>query len=292
MLQSVRSLFPEPVRRLLRATRARVLSLGLPRDAEFPQPKSEIEASGDMSVIIPVCNETDVLTRCLRSLEKYAPRAEVIIVDDASTAPDTPDILEEFTHRNGYNLIRQPASTGHSRACESGARLATRKYLCLLNADTIVTPWSWQAAKEAFELDPKIGITGPSTSQMATAQAIRRAELCRFYWTDRQVHAFAKQYVSKRPVRSWIDLPEVGGFAFFIRRNLWEEFGGFDPNLPDYGNEFELCRRAAKEGWRVVWTTNSYIHHLGHQSYSQKFGMVAVKERGRRAQEYINAKYR
>lgn len=57
------------------------------------------------------------------------------------------------------------------------------------------------------------------------------------------------------------------GFALFIRRSLWEQAGGFDQRLPDYGNEMELCRRIAEEGYRLVWIRNSYIHHFGQQSY-------------------------
>ena len=45
------------------------------------------------------------------------------------------------------------------------------------------------------------------------------------------------------------DQPEISGFAFFIRREVWENFGGFDEKLPDYGNESELCIRLLKSGY-------------------------------------------
>jgi GT2 family glycosyltransferase len=98
----------------------------------------------------------------------------------------------------------------------------------------------------------------------------KTAELCRNDWTDSQVFGFAERYVSSQPARSWVDLPEIGGFAFFIRRTLWDEMNSFALHLPDYGNEFEMCWRASTKGWRVVWTKNSYIHHLAQQSYGKK----------------------
>jgi GT2 family glycosyltransferase len=64
-----------------------------------------------------------------------------------------------------------------------------------------------------------------------------------------------------------MDVAWVAGFAFFIRRGLWEQVGGFDQRFPDYGNESDLCRRLAEEGYRRVWIRNSYIHHFGEQSY-------------------------
>jgi len=187
--------------------------------------------------------------------------------------------------------VTQRCLEGHSRSCEDGSRLASRPYLCFLNSDTIITPWCWHAAKEAFESDPRIAVTGPSTSCSSTKQSIRRAEYCRKYWTNGQIYAFSKKYVSDLPPRAWIDLPRLDGFAFFIRRSLWQELGGFDPNLPDYGNEDELCKRLSVRGFRIVWTQNSYIHHIGEASYSQ---IMSTYERARKriaGRDYINRIY-
>ena len=268
MLRPLRKHLPDHVRRRMRQVRARFLSIGLPLTAEFSQPEEEKEASAEISIIIPFRDAPITVTRrCLQSLESYAPRAEVLLVEDGPVQKETADLVRQFVSRNPWKLLCNEKAEGHSRATESGARLATRAYLCLLNSDTVVTPWSWRAAQEAFEADPRIGICGPTTSQTPTAQMNRRAELCRHFWTDSQIFRFAEKCVKPWPPRSFVDLPEVGGFAFFIRRTLWEQLGGFDPSLPDYGNEFELCHRASSKGCRIVWTKGNYIHHLGQQTY-------------------------
>jgi len=267
-LLMIRKYTPEPIRELYRRIRPRLLSVGLARYGKFEQPRDEIEASRDMSVIIPILDSPKFLIRCLRSLEMYAPHAEVILVDDGSTMQETLRILKDFHYRNNWLLIRHDKSVGHSRACEDGARFATRPYICLLNSDTVVTPWSWSAVKHAFETDPKIAVTGPSTSWAFTKQVVPRARHCRHYWNDCQIFGFAQKYVEAHKYSARVDLPEISGFAFFIRREVWEKFGGFDENLPDYGNEAELCIRLSKSGWRLVWTQNSYIHHFGNLSYS------------------------
>lgn len=291
MFYWLRKRLPEPLRESSRRLRAKLLSIGLTTEGVFEQPEAESAASAKVSVIIPVL-DTPQLDRFLGSLEKYAPRAEVILVDDGSELESTRNLLDEFAARNGWHVLRHETPQGHSRATEAGARLATRSYLCLLNADIVVTPWSWQAAVEAFESDPNVGVTGPSTSHATTPQMLKRAELCRHYWTDPQIFAFAKSYVESVDGSGWLDLPEAGGFAFFIRRDLWEELEGFDPLLPDYGNEMELCRRVLKKGRRIVWTRKSYIHHLGNQTYSgPKFNANYIKEKSLRAQEYIVRKH-
>ena len=281
---------PAPVRRIYRDFRATVLSLGLSSNGDFVQPDREVQASQDMSIVVPVKDAPIVVDRCFASLERFAPKAEVIVVDDGSLLEETLSTIERFSSRNGWRVIRNSSGIGHSKCCESGANVATKPYLCLLNSDTIVTPWSWWAAKDAFEADLKIGVTGPTTSNSATDQMLRRAMHCRHYWNDSEIFSFAGQYISKLAPRSWVDLPEVGGFAFFIRRELWERLGGFDPNLPDYGNESELCVRIWKMGMRVVWTQNSYIHHLGQQSYGD-IGDPVVGPRSVSPQDYIRRKH-
>ena len=85
-----------------------------------------------LSVVVPVHDAPAVTRRCLASLEKYAPRAEIIIVDDGSPSGGTKDLLREFIGRNRWKLIRHETPFGHSAACEAGATLSTRPYLCLL----------------------------------------------------------------------------------------------------------------------------------------------------------------
>jgi len=284
---------PEPIKRMYRQIRALVLSLNLPKEGVFPQGELERKASNDISIIVPIHNSPrEVTARCLHSLEVYAANAEVILVNDASEVEANVLIMKNAAAGNGWRLIAHEKCLGHSRACEAGSRLATRKYLCLLNSDTVVTPWSWAGAKEVFDSDPQIAVVGPSTSSAATQQTIRRADYCRYYWTDAQIYEFARRYVGKQASRSWVNLVVIGGFAFFIRRSVWEEMGGFDPKLPDYGNEGELCRRVAKRGFRMVWTRNSYIHHFGKQDYGRTMSKHAITQRASDAHEYIRSLYR
>lgn len=263
----VRNLLPAAALDRIRRVRVGLLSRHLPRHAEFAQSREEVEASAGMSVIVPIRDAPEVTRRCLGSLEKYATQAQIVLVDDGSVLPATLAMVAEFSVRNGWEVVRHEQSHGHSQACAAGARLAARPYLCLLNSDTVVTPWCWRGPKELFEIEPNIGVAGPSTSLSPTAQALPLANYCRHYWTDSEIWGFASVTTGNCPEPVWVELPWVSGCALFIRRGLWEELGGFDPHLPDYGNEVELCKRVSKMGYRSVWVRNSYIHHFGQQSY-------------------------
>ncbi len=250
--------------------KTRVLSRGLPRNRVFEQPPEHRLASASMSIVVPIHDAPLVTKRCLASLERDATKSEVILLDDGSRIAETTNVIREFSSRNGWKVIWNAESHGHSAACMAGARLASRSYLCLLNSDTVVTPWCWRGIEEAFETDPAIGVAGPCTSWSGNEQALEIAISCGFYWNDSQICAFAEQFTVTPPQPVIMELPWVSGFAFFIRRRLWEKLGGFDRKLPDYGNDVELCKRITNVGYRTVWVRSSYIHHLGSQSYAKE----------------------
>jgi GT2 family glycosyltransferase len=285
---------PSAVKNALREMRVRILTLyltrHLPRNKEFEQSPEDALATASLSIIVPVHDAPEVTRRCLMSLQKYAPKAEIILVDDASKLEETSAILEDFSSRNGWKLIRHLEPLGHSLACDAGASLATRPYLCLLNSDTVVTPWCWRLITRVFEDNPNIGVAGPSSSSAGSTQTLPLAHFARFYMNDSQICEYASRLLAEHPDTIITDLSWVCGFAFFIRRCTWEQLGGFDRNIPDYGNEVELCRRLLGIGYRAVWVRNSYIHHFGGASYDKPIGVKSIFVRARAAEDYMNQK--
>ncbi len=286
---------PVGVRFALRKLRARILgpflARHLPRDKEFGQSPEDAQASASLSIVVPVHDAPEVIRRCLMSLQKYAPKAEIILVDDGSKLEQTQELLEDFSTRNGWKLIRHPEALRHSAACGAGASLATRPYLCLLNSDTVVTPWCWRPLVQAFEDNPKIGVAGPSTSYSGNPQTPLVALFMRHDLNDSQICEYATHFLAECADPILTDLPWAAGCAFFIRRGLWQQLGGFDRNIPDYFNENELCRRVLGAGYRVVWVRNAYIHHLGGVSYGKALGHKSVDAHFRAADDYVKQKF-
>ena len=267
-MKKLKQHLPEPLRRTYRDLRAAPSTLTLPAARTFSQPEEEREASRQMSIIVPVKNSAGVAQRCFGSLERFAPYAEVIVVDDGSQLPETQRLFDDFCGRNHWTVIHHRQSQGHSRACEAGVQRSTRPYLCLLNSDTVATPWSWLAAQQAFEGDPTIGVTGPCTSHSATPQMLRKAMHCRHYWDDDQICAFASAHLSTVSPRSWVDIEQAGGFAFFIRRSLWMSWAASICNCPTMATSRSYaggCRSAVSEssGPRIATSIISESRAMG-----------------------------
>ncbi len=283
---------PSVLRRWAQRARSRGLTwwLGL-----IPPPAvlgpGELRASRELSIIIPVKDAVRLTRQCLASLERWGGEAEIILVDDASQEAETVQVLREYSDRNGWTLITQPVSTGHSRATAAGIVRATRPLLCLLNSDTIVSPYCWEAVVDAFHSDPAVAIVGPSTSDTFGPQALRVARQSKLLWELRHVAAFARWQKQRPQPPDQEDLQFIGGFAFFIRRATWDDLDGFDPNLPDYGNELDLCLRAVAAKRRCVWVKRSYIHHFGGSSYGgQLGGPDGIEARSLAATRYVREK--
>jgi len=94
-----------------------------------------------VTVIIPAFNSSAFIGQCLESVRKQTYRpVEVVIVDDGSTDNTWDKIISfrdqiiEQTDEITVHCIRQE-NGGPSRARNSGIRVATGKYLCMLDAD-------------------------------------------------------------------------------------------------------------------------------------------------------------
>jgi len=276
----------------IRSVRAKVVTRGLSRDRIFEQSTGDKRASAAMSIVVPIYDAPIVTQRCLASLERYAEEAEIVLVNDGSKLPETVAIIEQYSQRNGWRVISNVEPTGHSDASWAGAEKANRPYLCLLNSDTVVTPWCWRPIQEAFELDPKIGVAGPCTSRSSNRQTLAVARDCRFEWNDSQICSYAERLQHATLSSPLIDLPWAAGFAFFIRLSLWRELRGFDKSLADYANELELCKRVTASGYRIVCVRRSYIHHLAGQSYGQLMTQNEIDQQKLLGCEYVRNKYK
>lgn len=285
-----------PMTSLLRAAknrakefRARILSLDLMKSPPGPQSAEDLEASKEFSVVLPIHDSPDVTMRCIESLNRYAGHAEIILVDDGSRKPETKALLQKSAADRNWLLIAHDKPQRHSRACEHGCRHASRRYLCLLNSDTVITAQVWKEIKKCFEADPRIAVVGPASNHDTFQLASRRACYCGDFWTNNEIYSFAARFVAGQPPASWTAVPGINGFAFFIRKTTWDELGGFHPELPDYGNETELCVRIVKRGLIVAFTRNAYIHHFGSQSIGRTMTEQQMGAAQIRAQNFIDA---
>src|ERR1700722_18337729 len=103
--QFLKRLMPQAVVCRLRDLKGRILTRSFPHSVTVQQLPEDILASRAMSIIVPVHDAPMVTRRCLASLEKYAPESEIILVDDASSQSETLELIQDFSHKNGWSVV-------------------------------------------------------------------------------------------------------------------------------------------------------------------------------------------
>jgi GT2 family glycosyltransferase len=58
----------------------------------------------------------------------------------------------------------------------------------------------------------------------------------------------------------------VTGACMAVRRECWEQIGGFDPEYVNGYEDVDLCLRAQTEGWQIRYVAESVVVHLESQS--------------------------
>lgn len=124
--------FPEDIRKRNEKIEEEVL-----KDLSLREREKPIQ----FSIIIPTYNRSDVLLKCLKSLDEmdYDPQDyEVIVVDDGST-DDTEDVVKAFKSKYILKYFKKE-NGGPGPARNLGIKNASFEYLLILNDDAICYP--------------------------------------------------------------------------------------------------------------------------------------------------------
>jgi GT2 family glycosyltransferase len=112
----------------------------------------------DVSVLIPTIGRSELLEKCLRSLEACRPRASEIVVIDQSRTAEIPDLVASFEHV-GARCV-QMHERGVALARNTGLEEAHHEIVALTDDDCIVAPDWVGAAHDLSSADPGAIFTG------------------------------------------------------------------------------------------------------------------------------------
>ncbi|UBF29133.1 glycosyltransferase family 2 protein [Kovacikia minuta CCNUW1] len=223
-----------------------------------------------ISIILVNYNGADIVGECLRSLEQFLQSYpyEVIVVDNASQ-DGSPDLIEHTFP--WVQLLKQPENRGFGAGNNIAAKVARGEFLLLLNTDTQMTSDILPHLIRQIKDYPDVGIIGPQllnpdgSLQLSTAWKI---SIVGEYQTLKQQKDYQEPKHQASITQKFKALQEVDivvGAAFFIRKALFEQLGGFDENFFMYFEESDLCQRARNLGWKILYTPEiSVIHIRGH----------------------------
>ncbi|MGD8177145.1 glycosyltransferase family 2 protein [Marinimicrobium sp. ARAG 43.8] len=112
-----------------------------------------------ISLIVPVYNTPpEYLTECIESvLAQVYPHWQLCLVDDASTRPETGNVLREYEQRDRRINVVYRADNGHIvAASNSGLEVAKGEYIGLLDHDDALAPHALLRVIQALNANPSL----------------------------------------------------------------------------------------------------------------------------------------
>jgi len=216
-----------------------------------------------VSIIIPVFNKCEYTKQCIGSLyEKTSyPHYEVIVVDNNST-DETPAFLVWAQGEYGIRVIRNDRNLGFAKACNQGAGVAQGSLLLFLNNDTVAYPGWLEALVDVLRREPGVGIVGskllyPDGTIQHAGMVIADAPAP---LSPGHVHRGRPQDFP--PANIQRDFQAVTGACILVRRDVFEQVGGFDEVYVNDCEDVDLCFKVRQRGWRVAYTPKSVLVHF------------------------------
>jgi len=210
-----------------------------------------------VSVVIPLCGGEDDIRICLDSLAKIQDLvSEVIVVDNASK-DEAAKIAVSYDF---VKLAEFGENRGFAAACNEGIRQATGEVVILLNSDTYVPGAGLVELLKSLDASGSIAAAGPYTNTAGYGQSLPVT-----YTSNATLDLFAEDFAA-RPVQDQ-ETDMMVGFCMAIRKSALDEVGLLDESFGlGMFEDNDLCYRLRRQGYRLVLSGKSFVHHSGSKT--------------------------
>jgi len=226
----------------------------------------------EISIIILTRNNRKMVDECITSVMKHTTVPYEIIVTDNGSTDGTIELLR--SKYPSVKVIRNKANLGFTVPNNKGLKIASGRYAVILNDDTYLTEDAFAKVAAYMDAHGDVGICGPRLLNPDGTVQYQGSVLERRKWSS----------------SSPIEVPFVIGACMFIRMSAIGDFGMFDENLFFYNDDLDICLRARKAGWKVVYAPVSSVYHYGG-STSKKTGNFGYFIEGVRGGLYFCKKH-
>jgi GT2 family glycosyltransferase len=274
----------------------------MPVSTDLNRPGQENAASPDPKVTIVTLNwhTSDETIDCLDSLRNvdYG-NFEIVIVDNGSTDNSLAAIrafltrqkavcsgTTKFGWKDGWLPMETyllPASSegpslpvvliaanknygfpGGNNIGITLAKEAHSEYVVLLNNDTVVDPVFLRSLVAVASADDRIGIAGSKVYYYDDPQLIQTAG-GDIHWLTGRFENYGDQ-IDRGQWDAVVERDVVYANGMLVRASLLERLGGLDEFFVFGIEEYDLCVRAKKAGFRTVYAPTARIWHKGGRS--------------------------
>jgi N-acetylglucosaminyl-diphospho-decaprenol L-rhamnosyltransferase len=230
-----------------------------------------------VAIAVVSWNTRELLRGCLQSLEPEieAGRAEAWVVDNGSS-DGSPDLVrEEFPN---VTLVEPDDNLGFGPAVNLVAERTDSEWVAPSNADIALDPGALERLLEVGRSDPRIGCVAPrlvlpdgSTQHSVYPFPGPHIALATHMPLPPQLGDRLCKLGAWNPDRAReIDWP-VGAFLI-VRREAWNQAGGFDRSQWMFAEDLDLGWRLAQAGWKRRYEPMAVVNHNESAATNEAFG--------------------
>jgi GT2 family glycosyltransferase len=229
-----------------------------------------------ISIVIVAYNSGEFLRHCLAAVGSG--HGEVVVVDNGPAEGEL-EVAGE-----AVRLIGRPRNDGFGTAANVGVAATSGRWVLLLNPDAWPIDDGVERLLEFAESRPGLAAAGPTLfdpagrPQRSTIRPpLGAAPLAAWVAFPRAVTSMygAWRWVTSLVRRKRVRPTEfLQGSALLVRRDAFEQVGGFDESFFMYGEDADLCARLRGTGWEVeLCPAARFVHVGGGSTGSDSEGM-------------------
>ncbi|MGB3592408.1 MAG: glycosyltransferase family 2 protein [Nonlabens sp.] len=216
-------------------------------------------------ILILNWNGLEHLKRYLPSVVANSPGHKIYLVDNNSMDESIKWVTVNYTE---VDILVLKENSGYAGGYNQAMNSVKEEIICLLNNDVEVTPGWCDAIVQTFQTDQSVAACQPKILDWNQKDQFEHAGAAggfldqlgypycrgRIFNTLEQDHG---QYDTT------VDIDWATGACLFVRKSVFLEAGGFDPDYFAHQEEIDLCWRLRSMGHRIICNPASQVYHLG-----------------------------
>ena len=228
---------------------------------------SNADGMKPLAVIILNWNGRDLLRRFLPSVVEHSDSSiSRIVVADNGSDDDSIEVLErEFPQ---VEILRLEKNFGFAEGYNRAVKAIECKYTILLNSDAAASP-GWDIALFDFmENQPDVGACQPKLLSFNNPESFEYAGAAGGY-IDCNGYPYCRGRIFDTCEKdagqydSIADIHWATGAALMVRRQVYIDCGGLDPEFFAHMEEIDRCWRIRLAGWKIAIVPTAVVYHLG-----------------------------